>query len=429
VWDKALAYGRQAGDKAQARSAHREAVGYFEQALKALSYLPETRDTLAQAIDLRLALRSAFRLLGDFGRVLVYLREAESLAVALDDQRRLGQVSVFLLVHFFLMGAHAQAIEVGQRALALATAGGDVILQALAHQYLGIAYQRHGDYRRAIDCLKQAAAFFDGAQRSERFGQAQIPAVLSRTTLARCHAELGMFAEGRAFGEEGLRIAEAVHHPASLMEALRVIGRLALLQGDLPRALPLLERALGLCQEADFPAMFPGTAVVLGAAYILAGRVVDAVSLLTQAMEQTAVLERGDLPALCLLPLGEAHLLAGHLEKALARAEQALEITRAHQERGNEAYALRLLGEVAAHRAPPDVDAAASHYLQAFTLAEELGMRPLQAHCRLGLGILYQRVGKREPARAALSTAIELLRAMEMTFWLPEAEAALAQVA
>src|SRR5439155_27027237 len=155
AWDKALAYCRQAGDKAQARSAHREAVGYFEQALSALTHLPETRDILAQAIDLRLALRSAFRLLGDFGRVLAYLREAETLAAALDDQHRLGQVSVFLSVHFFLMGAHDQAIAAGQRALALATAGGDVILQALAHQYLGIAYHRQGDYRRAIDCLEQ----------------------------------------------------------------------------------------------------------------------------------------------------------------------------------------------------------------------------------------------------------------------------------
>jgi tetratricopeptide (TPR) repeat protein len=174
--------------------------------------------------------------------------------------------------------------------------------------------------------------------------------------------------------------------------------------------------------------MFPGTAVVLGAAYTLAGRVADAVSLLTQAMEQTAVLERDDLPALCLLPLGEAHLLAGHLEQALALAEQAQALTRAHQERGNEAYALRLLGEIAAHHAPPDVDKAVAHYRQALALAEELGMRPLAAHCHLGLGDLYQRVGKRERAQAALSTAIELLQTMEMTFWLPRAETALAKV-
>ena len=67
VWDKALAYCRQAGEKAMARSAHREAVGYFEQALSALPHLPEQRDTREQAIDLRLALRSALRPLATSG--------------------------------------------------------------------------------------------------------------------------------------------------------------------------------------------------------------------------------------------------------------------------------------------------------------------------------------------------------------------------
>ena len=104
VWDKALAYCRQAGEKAMARSAYREAVGYFEQALGALPHLPETRDTRAQAIDLRLALRSALQPSGDFGRILPLLREAEALAAALDDPRRLGQVSRFLSNHFFNHG-------------------------------------------------------------------------------------------------------------------------------------------------------------------------------------------------------------------------------------------------------------------------------------------------------------------------------------
>ena len=216
VWDKALAYCRQAGEKAMARSAYREAVGYFEQALSALPHLPEQRDTREQAIDLRLALRSALLPSGDFGRILALLREAEALAEALDDPRRLGQVSGFLSNHFYHMGAYDQAIAAGQRALALATASGDVVLQALANQYLGLAYQAQGDYRRAIDCFRQTVASLDGARRHERFGQVILPAVISRALLAWCHAELGMFAEGRALGEEGLRIAEAVAHPASL---------------------------------------------------------------------------------------------------------------------------------------------------------------------------------------------------------------------
>jgi tetratricopeptide (TPR) repeat protein len=121
-------------------------------------------------------------------------------------------------------------------------------------------------------------------------------------------------------------------------------------------------------------------------------------------------------------------MLSGHLEDAHALAERALAHTHTYKERGNEAYALRLLGEIAAHRAPLDVALAKAHYQQGLARADELGMRPLQAHCHLGLGTLYAKLEQREQARAELSTAIELYRTMEMTFWLPQAEAALAQV-
>jgi tetratricopeptide (TPR) repeat protein len=428
VWEKALAYCRQAGEKAMARSAHREAVGYFEQALSALPHLPEQRDTRAQAIDLRLALRNALFPSGDLGRILAYLREAEILAEALDDSRRLGQVSMFLSQHFRNMGAHDQAIAAGQRALAVAMASGDVVLHAPANYYLGRAYHAQGDYRQAIDCLGQTMASLEGARRHEHFGLPFLPAVSSRAFLTACHAELGTFAEGRALGEEGLRIAEAVAHPVSLIFAYEGIGLLALRQGDLSRALPLLERAVGICQDADLPVYFPRVAAALGAAYTLCGRIADAVPLLTQAMEQTTAAEMVYFQALCRLSLGEAQLLAGRLEEAQAFAEQALARAREHQERGHQAYALRLLGDLAARREPPQSALAEDHYQRALALSNELGMRPLQAHCHLGLGNLYLKSGRHDEARAELSAAIELYQAMEMAFWLPEAERALAEV-
>jgi tetratricopeptide (TPR) repeat protein len=428
VWEKALAYCRQAGEKAITRSAHREAVGYFEQALSALEYLPETRDTREQSIDLRFALCTALRPSCDFGRALASVREAEALAVAIDDSRRLGQVSALLTGHFRFMGAYDLAIAAGQRALMLATAGGDVIQQALAHHQLGVTYLAQGDYYQAIDCFRQTVAFFEGARRHERFGQVSLPAVLARSWLTTCYAELGMFAEGSALGEEGLGIAEAVAHPYSLMHASWGSGLLSLRQGDLSRALPLLERAVGICHEIDILFYLPEIAAALGAAYTLAGRAADAVPLLTQAIAQPTTTEIVRYQVLCRLSLGEAHLLAGCLEEARALAKRALALTRAHQERGNEAHALRLLGEIAAHRDPPDAALAEAHYQQALTLANELGMRPLQAHCHLGLGTLYTKIEQQEQAYAELSTTIALYRAMEMTFWLPEAEAALAQV-
>ena len=191
---------------------------------------------------------------------------------------------------------------------------------------------------------------------------------------------------------------------------------LALRQGDLPRALPQLERAVGICREADFAVYFPEVAGVLGAAYTLGGRIADAVALLTQALEQLTATEAVVFQTLCRLSLGEAQLRAGRLEEAQALAACELALARAHQERGNEAYALHLLGDIAAQREPLDVETAAAHYRQALALAEELGMCPLQAHCHLGLGTLYAKADRREQARAELSAAIDLYHAMEVTF-------------
>jgi class 3 adenylate cyclase/tetratricopeptide (TPR) repeat protein len=428
VWDKALAYCRQAGDKAMARSAYHEATEYFEQALGALLHLPETRDTREQAIDLRLALRSALFPSGDSERMVTYLREAETLAVALNDARRLRQIVGFLSAHFRNRGAYDQSIAAAQRALTLATVDQDVVLQALANQNLGATYWAQGDYLRAIDCLGKTTMSLSGAQRQARFGQAILPSVQSRAFLAACYAELGRFAEGNALGEEGLQIAETAAHPSSLMWAYYGIGLLSFCQGDLRRAHARLERAMGICQEANLPIFFPRMATALGAAYTLAGRLADAIPLLTQAVEQTTAVEMVGFQALCRLPLGEAHLLADRLEEAQTLAEQALTLARAHQERGNEAYALRLLGDIAARSDLPQGESAVAHYHQALTLAEALGMRPLVAHCRRGLGTLYAKRGNWAQARPELAAARDLYQAMDMTFWLPQVEAVLAQV-
>jgi tetratricopeptide (TPR) repeat protein len=121
--------------------------------------------------------------------------------------------------------------------------------------------------------------------------------------------------------------------------------------------------------------------------------------------------------------IGEGYLLAGRVDDAVKRAGRALSLSRDAQERGHEARALRLLGEIAARRNPPDVEQADSYYRQALELANQLGMRPLVAHCHLGLGRLSRRTGQREQAREHLTTATTMYREMGMTYWLEQAEA------
>src|SRR5262249_48230064 len=107
---------------------------------------------------------------------------------------------------------------------------------------------------------------------------------------------------------------------------------------------------------------------------------------------------------LLLAYLGEAHLLAGRRDEAVAVAQRALDLAHRQKERGNEAWVLRLLGDIAAHSDPPDSRSAEEHYTQALARANELGMRPLQAHCHLGLGKLYRSTGDGAKAQDHLTT-------------------------
>jgi tetratricopeptide (TPR) repeat protein len=290
-----------------------------------------------------------------------------------------------------------------------------------------VAYYAAGDYRQALDVAQRMVAVLTEERLSERFGLSAFPGLVGRGYVASCLAELGDFAEGAGRGEEAVRLAESVAQPNSMISVLSRVGLCYRRQGVLQKAIPLLERCLALSQSADIPIQFPQVASLLSAAYALAGRAAEALPLLDQMLERLATGRRSLLHALVLTELSEACLLVGRVDEASALAARLLELSRTHTGRGHQAHAYRLLGEVARRRNPLDVDQAVSHYRQALALAEELGLRPLQAHCHLGLGTLYAQTGQRQQAHAELSTAIDLYRAMDMTFWLPQAEAALAQ--
>jgi tetratricopeptide (TPR) repeat protein len=199
-------------------------------------------------------------------------------------------------------------------------------------------------------------------------------------------------------------------------------------QGEVQRAIPLLERAVELCQDWHIPLLLPQLTANLGLAYTLEGRVAAGLALAEHGVEQAVAGGRPRILVYTGVPLSEAYLQAGRLDEAHQRAAQTVDPAHQYKQRGHQAWALWLLGESIARQASSGGESVVGHYRQALALAEELGMRPLQAHCQRSLGTLYARTGQRQQARAALAAAIDLYRSMKRTFWLPQTQAVLTQV-
>jgi class 3 adenylate cyclase/tetratricopeptide (TPR) repeat protein len=424
VWAKAVTYCQQAGARAFDRAAFGEAVGSFEQALQALSHLPKDGDTGVLAIEIRLALEGPLRALAEHGRNLALLGEAEALARALDDRARRGRVLAGMARVLRTMGDADGAMAAGQQALALAAAVGDRALQVQASYRLGGAYYAIGDFGRAAELLWRSV---EAADRESGTPSTDL-LIESRAWLARTLSALGAFAEGRRHGEEALRLATMEGRGDTPIIAHAWLGDLYFVKGDLEQAIRVLEPGLALCRASGNRTMLRWIAAALGYAYALQGRLAEGCALLEEAISES--IRTGGLRGLAyrVAGLSEVCRLAGRDDEAWQHARQALDLARQHKERADEALALHQLGVVQAYADPPDAVQAEAHYQQALALANELGMRPLMAHCHLGLGRLYGQTGRIEQAQAALTAAIALYRAMDMTFWLPQAETALAQV-
>jgi transcriptional regulator with AAA-type ATPase domain/tetratricopeptide (TPR) repeat protein len=423
LWDKAVDYSRQAGIKAAARSAHHQAVAYLEQALDALAHLPEDRAQIEQAIDVRLELRNSLHPLGDPERIVALLREAEALARMLDDPRRLARVFSFMTQYFRLVGHLDLALESAERALAFADRLRDTPFWIIANTFLGAAYDARGEYRKAAEVLRKSVEALPDIAIGQDVPVAGLVPVFARIYLVYCLADMGEFREGLAYGDEGTRLAEAANDAYSLIFASCGVGTLHLLRGDVGPAIDMLERGLTLCRTLTLPVALPLIACALGAAYSLAGRSSDAIALLEEGTREGLAMGRMGGHSLLVVRLGEAYLRAGRLDEADETARRALLMARERSERGHEAYALHLLGEVVAQRTPGDPEAADAALRQAAALAEELSMRPLVAHCQVSRGLLESRAGRTTSARQLLDAGTAAFRELEMPFWIERAEA------
>ena len=421
--DRAVDFLRQAGLRAAARSAHREAVSFFEQALEILEADGPPAAALPATIDLVFDLRASLAPLGEFVRTLEHLRRAEARAEALGDRWRLGWVSAYLTQSYYTIGEQAAAILSAQRALAIGAELGDRPLQIAASLGLGQAHHVLGVHPVAQRHLRSAVAAVGGELARERWGMAGLVSVAARIWLAASLAEVGEFDQALECIHAGLAVAEAADHPWSIAGSLMTVGFVHLSRGHLAAAMPVVDRGIAFSREMDLTAWLPMLVCVRGAAEARGGRVAEGVLLLEEGVGRAASLRILSRQALRLTWLAEGYCLAGREEEAAATAREAHRLASAHEERAYAAGALRMLGEAIA---AADPDAAARHCEGALASAKALGMRPLEALCRLDLGALAARRGRRDEALEHLAVAVRMLRAMDMRHRLPGAEAALA---
>jgi tetratricopeptide (TPR) repeat protein len=282
VWDKAVTYCQQAEARAYDRAAFHEAVAAFEQALQALDHLPEHDDTRVLAIELRLAVALPLVALGEHGRCLALLGEAEALARALDDRARLGRVLAWIAQVLRATGDPDGAIAAGRQALELAAAIGDSALQVQASRHLGQAYLTINDFGRAAELLRRNV---EEADRESGTPSTDVR-IRSRAWLALTLSELGAFAEGRRHGEEALRLAMLAGRGSAPLTAHGCLGSLYLAKGDLEHAIRVLEQGLALCRAFGHQNWLRGITADLGYAYALRGRLAEGRALLEEAMSE-----------------------------------------------------------------------------------------------------------------------------------------------
>jgi len=420
VWSKAAVYHRQVAARAVGRAANLEAVSAFEAALRAVGRLPQTRNMVERAIDIRLDLRAPLLQQGRLDEVLAVSREAERLARELGDEQRLARVYTYLVNHHYLKGETGSAIEYGERCLAVGLSTNDVALQALARQYIGQSWHALGAYARAERVLADNVEALDEARAGTSY-------VASCAWLAMSLADRGEFEAAYAAVERAHLAAEGTNHAYSQAIAWTIAGLVSIRRGHLARAILPLERSFEACARKHLTVWQPIPSSLLGLAFIRLGHVPEGLKLLEEAVRLSRDLGvRAYLPS-WLANLAEGYLTDGQQARARAAAEEALQLATAGGERGQEAAALALLGDVAA-REGAAAEEGRRHYAAALALSGELGLRPLLAETHLAAGRLCAALGDRPAAREHRTAGEALLHTLDMRSWRQARETEVAEL-
>ena len=434
VWEKAVGYLKDAGDTAISRSSFRNAAFHYERSLEALRHLPKSPDNARRGIDIRFDIRNALFLLNEFKRGFEYLEEAKETARTLKDKGRLGKLFTWMTAYWNLAGKSEQAVIAGKQALEHSAGRKKSDSNIVARYFLGIAYNNLGQFELSIQELKNVLALIPKDRKFDFFGTTGILSVLCRCWLIRGLAQTGHFNETLEYGDEATQIAVERDHLFSIIYAYYAVGAVAVIKGDFDHAINWLEKGLRLCESAEIPVQRPLIVSSLAVAYAYVDRIDEALGLLDNNSTRN-VWVKG--PGTRQAPLGKAmntvwqvetYMLAGRYTEGETLAREALAVFRDSKDRGSEAWLRYLLAEILVRRDPSSFSEAEESYQAASILASEFGMRPLQAHCHLGLGQIHARSKCTCIGQSKIGTAAALYRTMHMSFWIDKSAMALTAI-
>ena len=418
LWDKAVYYFHRSARKAGARSAYREAAANYEEALVALSHLPENREKLERGLKLRFEVNFALLPLGDLSRAIKLLDEAAPLAETLGDRPQLARLLAQTGDGLWAAGKYDRGIESELRALDIARALGDRNCEINVARVRGMLHFTCGEFERAIQIFEAGLGLLDEGAVSARFHT--FYSVSLRVGLGLAHARLGRLAEALETAIAALRIAKSVGDLHDLSVAYSALGFVHFQQGEFQSAVHVLERGLEICESGALAVMRKIIAMDLGRTYLYWGRTDDGLRLIesTLARAEEVQIFAADWQTY----LAEAHLRAGHLDHAFRVAQGALDLSRTGGQRGAEARSLLLLGIAASSAEPVDFERSAVQIGEAISRGEALGMRPLVGRCHLSLGELARRTKQPALAREHLDAAARLFHEIGGGSWLKDAE-------
>ena len=425
-WDKVGYYGQLAARKALARSAFRDATGYFQAAIDAVDKLPYSVGREQRAIDLRIEARLAFISLGSIEQWFGLGRDGELRAKKIgDESRRLASIAIRAAALNFYSTPY-EAIEAGEEAVALAERLGAAAWMGYAEYGLGQAYFVGGRYREAKTFLDRASARLTTAPENVPPGTTGSSVlVLCHMMKTMVHAVMGEYDDSLQCSRLASALAEKNDLPYDLIAADYGRGFMQMSHGNLDEAETALDEALSRSRENEVHLFLPVVLSALGNVYLQRGQAAKARDILLEAREEADALGNSSSTLLASTYLASAHALLGDTSKGLeaARACQA----GAKQKGYLGVEALAIFAEALILSLQGDAADAIARYERMIEIAEDLEAWPLQGLAKGALARLFAAAGRKSEAKDELEQAVELFARSKMTIQLERAKAVLSK--